>query len=147
LLGEEAKASEGFVGAKGILASRFPLTLLLAEDNRVNQKVILRMFQILGYEADLAENGAQALEALRRKAYDLVFMDVHMPEMDGLEATRRICQEWPESSRPSILALTAGAFDDNRAECIAAGMSGFIAKPVRLAELAAAIETFAINRA
>jgi CheY-like chemotaxis protein len=128
----------------GPVGERRPLCILLAEDNGVNQKVLLRLLERLGYEADVANNGLEVLEFVGRKAYDLIFMDVHMPEMDGIEATRRIRQAWPKGSGPHIVALTAGAFDENRAECRAAGMEGFLSKPVRLAELASTLEALAI---
>lgn len=127
------------------VGERRPMCILLAEDNGVNQKVVLRLLERLGYEADVANNGLEVLEFVGRKAYELIFMDVQMPEMDGIEATRRIRQTWPEGSGPYIVALTAGAFDENRAECRAAGMEGFLSKPVRLAELASTLEALAIQ--
>ena len=122
------------------LAKRQPLRLLLAEDNVVNQKVALSILAKMGYRADVAGNGLEVLESLRRQTYDVVLMDVQMPEMDGLEATRRICQEWPKEQRPRIIAVTAHAMLGDKQECLAAGMDDYITKPVRVKELQAALE-------
>ena len=121
------------------LAQRLPLRVLLTEDNVINQKVALRLLDRLGYRADVASNGVEAVEAVRRQRYDVIFMDLHMPEMDGLEATRRICAEWPHD-RPRIIAMTANAMPEDRELCLAAGMDDFISKPVRIEELQAVIE-------
>ena len=121
------------------MARRLPLRILLVEDNVVNQKVAVRLFDRLGYRIDIAGNGIEAIAALRRQHYDTVFMDVHMPEMDGIEATRRICAEWPRT-RPRIIAMTANAMKEDREECLAAGMDDFVSKPVRVEELRIAIE-------
>ncbi|HEU4390914.1 MAG TPA: response regulator, partial [Blastocatellia bacterium] len=117
-----------------------PLKILLAEDNAVNQRVALRLLQRLGYSADLAGDGFEVLEALRRRPYDLILMDVRMPGMDGLEATRQIAQEWPKQKRPWIVAMTANAMQGDRDECLEAGMNDYVAKPVQLSDLKAAIE-------
>ncbi|WP_242058431.1 response regulator [Microcoleus sp. FACHB-SPT15] len=114
------------------LASQFPLRILLAEDNRVNQKVALNLLKQLGYQADLATNGLEVLEALHRQSYDLVLMDVQMPKLDGLETTRRICQELPQEKRPRIIAMTANAMQGDREECLEAGMDDYISKPIRI---------------
>jgi CheY-like chemotaxis protein len=116
-----------------------PERVLLAEDNSVNQKVALRMLTRLGYRADLAANGLEVLDALRRQPYDIILMDVHMPEMDGLGATRRIRAEPPPGPRPWIIALTANAMQGDRDICLAAGMDDYISKPIKLQELAAAL--------
>ena len=121
------------------LADRLPLRILLAEDNQVNQKVALRMLDRLGYRADLAGNGLEALAAVRRTVYDVVLMDMQMPEMDGLEATRRIRHE-PLDAQPRIIAMTANAMEGDRATCLAAGMDDYLAKPVRMEDLSAALE-------
>ncbi|MCL6750280.1 PAS domain S-box protein [Nostoc sp. CCCryo 231-06] len=121
------------------LAHRLPLRILLAEDTIVNQKVALLMLQKMGYVADVVTNGLEVLKALQKQPYDLVLMDVHMPKMDGLEATRRICQEWGVGFRPHIIAITANAMRGDREVCLAAGMDDYISKPIQLEELAEAL--------
>jgi signal transduction histidine kinase/ActR/RegA family two-component response regulator len=121
------------------MAERHPLRILLAEDNVVNQKLAMRLLAQMGYRADLANNGVEAIEAVERKAYDLVLMDVQMPEMDGLEASRRIVQRWPEGRRPRIVAMTANATQGDREMCIAAGMDDYLTKPIRVDQLVAAL--------
>jgi CheY-like chemotaxis protein len=117
-----------------------PERVLLAEDNLVNQQVALRMLGRLGYRADLAANGYDVLSALQRKNYDVILMDVAMPEMDGLEATRRIRSAMHRGSgRPWIVALTANAMQGDRELCLAAGMDDYIRKPIKLSELATAL--------
>jgi len=121
------------------LAERLPLHILLVEDNRVNQKVALRLLERLGYGADVAGNGLEALDALRRQHYDLVLMDMQMPEMDGLEATRRIRSDFPSRQQPRIVAMTANAMKGDRERCIDAGMDDYISKPVKWESLVEAI--------
>jgi signal transduction histidine kinase/ActR/RegA family two-component response regulator len=122
-------------------AVRHPLRILLVEDNVVNQKLALRLLSQMGYQADLAGNGLEAVEAVERQPYDLVLMDVQMPELDGLEATRRIVAELPAERRPWIVAMTANAMDGDRAACLEAGMKGYISKPIRVDELVGAVLT------
>ncbi len=122
-----------------LLAKRLPLRILLAEDNVVNQKVGLLLLQHLGYRADVVSNGMEVLEALRRQPYDVVLMDVQMPQLDGLATTQRICQEWPPSERPVLIALTANAMQGDREMCLSVGMNDYISKPIRLQELARAL--------
>ena len=115
------------------------LTILLAEDNQVNQKVALLMLNKLGYKADVASNGWEAVQAVQRKHYDVILMDVQMPEMDGLEATRAIL-EMNLEKRPRILATTAYALEGDKERCLNAGMDGYISKPVQIEELRSALE-------
>jgi PAS domain S-box-containing protein len=112
--------------------------VLIAEDNAVNQKVALYILAKLGYRADVAADGKEVLEALGRQSYDIILMDVHMPEMDGLEATRRIRQA-NAADRPWIIALTANAMYGDRELCLAAGMDDYISKPIKPEEMASAL--------
>jgi signal transduction histidine kinase/CheY-like chemotaxis protein/putative methionine-R-sulfoxide reductase with GAF domain len=121
------------------MAARHPLRILLAEDNVVNQKLALRLLQQMGYRADLASNGIEAIECCERQPYDVVLMDVQMPEMDGLEASRRIVARWPAGQRPHIVAMTANAMAGDREECFAAGMDDYVTKPIRVDALVAAL--------
>jgi len=115
--------------------------VLLAEDNVVNQKVALRMLAKAGYRADVAANGIEVLEALARQDYDVIFMDMQMPELDGLETTRHIVAARPDArDRPWIVALTANAMQADRELCAAAGMDDFVSKPIKQGELVAALE-------
>ena len=121
------------------MGQQHPLRILLAEDNPVNQKLAIRLLGRMGYRVDIAANGIEALESLKRQSYDVILMDVQMPEMDGLEASRRIWREWPAEKRPRIIAMTANAMQEDREECLAAGMDDFISKPIRVEELVAAL--------
>jgi CheY-like chemotaxis protein len=111
------------------MAATHPLRILLAEDNAVNQKLALRLLEKLGYDADLAGTGVEAMEAVDRAVYDVVLMDVQMPEMDGLEASRRIVSAAPDD-RPRLVAMTANAMQGDREMCLAAGMDDYLAKPI-----------------
>ncbi len=121
------------------LGTKHPLRILLAEDNAVNQKLALRLLEQMGYRADVASNGIEAIESVARQIYDVILMDVQMPEMDGLEATRRIVAQSPDS-HPHIIGLTANAMQGDREICLAAGMDDYIAKPIRVNDLVEALE-------
>ncbi len=121
------------------MAEHHPLRILLAEDNVVNQKLALRLLLQMGYRADLASNGIEAIECIERQTYDVVLMDVQMPEMDGMEASRRIVRRWPDGQRPRIVAMTANAMQGDREECLAAGMDDYVTKPIRVDALVAAL--------
>jgi len=122
-----------------ILAHEVPLDVLIVEDNPVNRKVALRFLERLGYRADTAGNGIEAIAALQSRDYDLVFMDLQMPEMDGFEATRQIRQRIPADRQPRIVALTANALQGDRELCLAAGMDDYVTKPVKIQEIAAIV--------
>ncbi|MBT2325571.1 response regulator [Variovorax paradoxus] len=121
------------------MASRHPLRILLAEDNAVNQKLAMRLLQQMGYRADLASNGIEAVESVQRQAYDVVLMDVQMPELDGLDATRQICKLMEPPERPRIVAMTANAMQGDQEMCIAAGMDDYLTKPIRVDRLVDAL--------
>ena len=127
-------------GSEPSLATTHPLRILLAEDNLVNQKVALRMLAQLGYQADLAANGVEVIAALNRQVYDAVLMDIQMPEMDGLEATRQICTRWQKDQRPHIIAMTANALQGDREMCLEAGMDDYVSKPIRMPDLVRALK-------
>jgi PAS domain S-box-containing protein len=122
-----------------LLGKRHPLRILLVEDNVFNQKVALRFLQKLGYEADIVMNGAEALDAIRTHVYDVVLMDVQMPTMDGLDATRIIRTTFPEHQQPWIIAMTAHAMQGDRERCLDVGMNGYVSKPVKLENLIEAL--------
>jgi PAS domain S-box-containing protein len=122
------------------LGQRLPLRILLAEDNTVNQKLALRLLERMGYRADVAANGLEVLEALQRQSYDVILMDVQMPEMDGLEASRAIHEGWAAEQRPRIVAMTANVMQGDREECLAAGMDDYLTKPIQIKALQAALE-------
>jgi CheY-like chemotaxis protein len=116
-----------------------PVSILVVEDNAVNRKVVVTMLKKLGYRADVASNGSEALAALDRNEYRLALMDCQMPEMDGYEATRRIRARTDAVARIPILALTANAMEGDRDRCLAAGMDGYLPKPIQLGALQAAL--------
>jgi len=121
------------------MGERSPLRILLAEDNATNQKLALRILDRLGYKADVAANGLEVLSALERQVYDVVLMDVQMPEMDGLETTRRIRADLHQSRQPQIIAMTANAMQGDREMCLAAGMDDYVSKPIRIEDLVNAL--------
>jgi PAS domain S-box-containing protein len=133
--------------ATASLAEQHPLTILIAEDNPVNQRVASLMLQRLGYRADVAANGREAVDAVARRTYDLILMDVQMPEMDGLQATREICERCNGHHRPRIVAMTANASTSDRDQCLAAGMNDFLTKPVRAEDLLKALQETPPHRA
>jgi signal transduction histidine kinase/CheY-like chemotaxis protein len=120
-------------------ATYLPLRILLAEDNAVNQKVALLILKSMGYRADVASNGFEVLTALQRQSYDVILMDVQMPQMDGLETARRIHSTYRVNQCPRIIALTANAMQGDRDKCLAAGMDGYLTKPLRPEELRSAL--------
>ena len=122
------------------LAMRIPLRILVAEDNQINQKIALRMLSKMGYNADLAGNGLEVLAALENKTYDAIFMDIHMPEMDGLQAAREIACKLDTGLRPRIIAVTANIMEENRKRCREAGIDEFLSKPIILEEIQNSIE-------
>ncbi|MFM8320613.1 MAG: response regulator [Chloroflexota bacterium] len=128
------------------LAERCPLQILLAEDNLFNQKLAVHLLGQMGYRVDLAANGLEAIQAVERQPYDVILMDVQMPELDGLEAARRICARWGRENRPRLIAMTANAMQGDREMCLQAGMDDYISKPVRVPDLAAALERAALER-
>ena len=123
------------------LAGKYPLRILIAEDNLINQKLLLHILNKLGYQPDAVENGLEVLEMVGQKQYDVLFMDVQMPEIDGLEATRIIRERL--GKQPVIIALTANAMQGDQEECLQAGMNDYLSKPVRLEELVAVLEKWA----
>jgi CheY-like chemotaxis protein len=123
------------------MAAHHPLRILLAEDNAVNQKLAMRLLQQMGYRADLASNGIEAVESVKRQAYDVVLMDVQMPELDGLDATRQICKLMEAPQRPRIVAMTANAMQGDREICMAAGMDDYLTKPIRVDRLVEALNS------
>jgi CheY-like chemotaxis protein len=132
-------------GVSGMLENRCQnsgssLRILLAEDEPSNQKVTSLMLKHLGYRADVVANGIQVLQALENQTYSVVLMDVKMPEMNGLEATRIIRQRWPNDG-PRIIAMTAYALKGDREKCLEAGMDGYLAKPISMDQLRTAIES------
>jgi CheY-like chemotaxis protein len=121
------------------LGREHPLKILLAEDNVVNQKVALLLLDRLGYRADVASSGQEAVDAVNRQHYDVSLLDVHMPEMDGIEATRRVFGMLPPAEYPYIVAMTAAAMQEDRERCRQVGMHNFISKPVKVEELVRAL--------
>jgi signal transduction histidine kinase len=124
------------------IGERVPLRILIAEDNAVNQKVALMLLKRLGYTADAVGNGLEVLRALETKAYDVLLLDVQMPEMDGFETARRVVEHWrnSETPRPRMIAMTGNAMQGDREKCLEAGMDDYVTKPVRVEELRAMLE-------
>lgn len=137
-----SSSTQKSAGLQSGMAKKHPLSILLVEDNLVNQRVACRMLSHMGYTVDVANNGLEAIKALEKKHYDLVFMDIQMPVMDGIEATQRIHSLALERrcSRPRIVAMTANVLHSDRQQCLTAGMDGFLSKPIRVSDLVAALE-------
>ncbi|MTJ11935.1 response regulator [Anabaena sp. UHCC 0187] len=121
-------------------SQKFPLKIMIAEDNIVNQKIAEKLFKIIGYQVDIVNNGVEALTALKKEMYDVIFMDIQMPELDGIETTKAIYQQWDETNRPYIIALTANAMPSDRDECLSVGMDDYISKPVKVEAIVEAIQ-------
>jgi CheY-like chemotaxis protein len=121
------------------MGKRHPLRILLAEDNHTNQVLALALLDRLGYRADVAGNGVEVLKTLQRQSYDVILMDVQMPEMDGLEATREVRRSFSPACQPRIIALTADAMKEDRERCLAAGMDDYVSKPIQVKELIGAL--------
>lgn len=130
LLERKALVQVSLESAEALLGQRHPLKLLVAEDNVTNQKVAALLLRKLGYEADFVADGSEALLAMERRPYDVVLMDMQMPHMDGIEATRKIRLRWPGAHRPRIIGLTANAMSEHRQQCLDAGMDDYVSKPV-----------------
>ncbi len=128
---------------RGRMADALPLAILVAEDNAINQKVLQQLLQHLGYRADVVGNGVEVLAALERQHYDVVLMDVQMPEMDGLEATRRLRLRHAGKALPRVIAMTASAMPGDREHCLAAGMDAYVSKPLELNDLSAVLKRVA----
>lgn len=127
------------------ISQQLPLNILVAEDNVINQKIAKKLFKKLGYDIDIASNGYKVLESLETHIYDVVFMDIQMPEMDGMEATREIYQRW-DKNRPYIIAMTANAMAGDKEKCLAEGMDDYISKPVKIEFIYEAIQTMQKKR-
>ena len=132
---KKGKSKKSFDSIIPDLSESYKLKILLAEDNTINQKVALRIFEKMGYRIDIAANGYEALEAVKNINYDIVFMDLFMPEMDGFSATENIRKEFSEDRRPVIIAMTANAFNEDKNECLAKGMDDYISKPLKVDEI------------
>jgi len=122
---------------------KYPLNILVAEDNAINQKLMSNLFVILGYTIHIATNGLEAIDILKRTKIDIVFMDMQMPEMDGLEATRQIIAQWG-NQKPLIVSMTANALESDKQKCKDAGMDDFISKPLTINQVGARIKQWAL---
>ena len=112
--------------------STAPFHILVAEDNSINQKLVMRLLEKMGYNADLVENGLEVLEAMEKKSYDLILMDIQMPKMDGMEAAKRIIEKYNPGKRPKIIAVTACAAQGDREKFLDIGMDDYISKPISI---------------
>ncbi len=123
------------------LGERFPLKVLVAEDNPVNQRLLARILEKLGYRADLVGNGLEVLEALKLRSYDVVLLDIQMPEMDGLEAARQIQSRWAPNERPQLVALSASVLAQQQQAALAVGISQYLTKPIHIPDLVETLKT------
>ena len=139
--GGPRKNAQGATPAPAIakLSERHPLSILVAEDNLINQMLLQMMLEALGYTCDIANHGREVLVAIEKKAYDLILMDVVMPEMDGIEASRAVRLRVGQQDTPQIVAVTAHVLTGSRERFLAAGMNDFVAKPILIDELRAAL--------
>ncbi|MCE1166177.1 MAG: response regulator, partial [Bacteroidetes bacterium] len=133
------------VPSKKHLSEEIPLKILVAEDNIINQKLIVKILSQLGYQSDVVSNGIEAIDELKRVRYDLVFMDVQMPEMDGLDATKYIVQNWNSEERPFIIAMTANVMQGDKEKCLNAGMDDYLSKPVIIDDVQTIIKKWSEN--
>lgn len=147
MTGTRTEAPEPAQRIEPAMGTRLPLDLLVAEDNVVNQKLLHHILDQLGYKARIVSSGLEVLEELEKKSYDLVFMDVHMPGMDGLEATRRIVNSRGPSGKPRIIALTADALSEDRQKCLDAGMDDYLSKPVRVNDIIGMLNRWGVEGA
>jgi CheY-like chemotaxis protein len=122
-------------------SKHYPLNILLAEDNPINQLLAIKMLNTIGYEPAKAENGSEVIDIIKSQRFDLILMDVQMPEMDGLEATKIIRQT--NTHQPVIIAMTANAMQSVEEECVKAGMDDYLSKPVRVDTLKSMIQRWA----
>jgi signal transduction histidine kinase len=121
-------------------ASRLPLKILIADDSRINQKVAVGFLERLGYRSEVASNGLEVIQALDRQPFDIIFLDIQMPDMDGYETARQIRDRWSNEERPFVIAMTGNAMQGDREKCLAAGMDDYIPKPVRIDDLRTTLE-------
>lgn len=129
------------------LADKLPLKILVAEDNHLNSKLVKTLLGKMGYRGDIAANGKEVIEAMQRQSYDIIFMDVQMPVMNGLEATRKIIELWEPEQRPNIIAMTANAMQGDREKCLEAGMVDYLPKPIRFKDVQKALIKWGKNGA
>lgn len=143
VLGKQLPSKTGNLSSdQALLGEQYPLSILIAEDNKVNQKLTIKMLRKLGYDSDLAENGLEAIHAAARKPYDLILMDMQMPKVDGLEATKEILSRH-HGNPPIILAMTANAMKSDEEKCLRVGMKAVLKKPIRMSEFREAITLWA----
>ncbi len=143
---QRSKQKNELARADQKLAERFPVRILIAEDNKINQKLVQNIFEGLGYKPDIVQNGLEVIEKLRAVSYDIIFMDVQMPEMDGMDATKFILHKMVLEKRPVIIAMTAFALEGDKEKCIEVGMNDYISKPFMVEEIVNKITEWFGNR-